>query len=362
MIQMQARTNCPGWYSFAVRMVGVLGALLTASAFIGLMGHNPLSVYWAMIEGAVGTVYRFKETVIEATPLLLCSLGIAAAFKMKFWNIGAEGQLLMGGVAATFCALNFGGLPSWLLLPLMMISGMIAGGIWGFIPAYFRAKFKTNETIFTLMLNYVALKIITYLQYGPWRDPAAMGFPKIPRFPVNAVLPKVLGIHGGWVIALVVAVIMYVFMKHSKKGYEISVVGESENTARYAGMNVGRVIMFTMLISGALAGLAGVIEASAVSKTLSIHLSGGIGYTAIITAWLSGLSAPVMVVVCFLFAAMIQGGDYIQMAYEIPQAAADLLQSIILFFVLGSEFFIRYRLIIRRPEKISTTREATHAE
>ncbi len=360
MIQMNARNDCPRWYSFSVRLAGVLGALLAASAFIAIMGHNPLAVYWALIEGALGSPYRFKETVIEATPLLLCSLGIAAAFKMKFWNIGAEGQLLMGGVAATFCALNFTTLPSWILLPLMMISGMIAGGLWGLVPAFFRAKFKTNETIFTLMLNYVALNIITYLQYGPWRDPAAMGFPKIPRFSPEAVLPKVLGIHGGWIIALVATVIMYIFMKHSKKGYEIAVVGESENTARYAGMNVGRIIMFTMFVSGALAGLAGVIQASAVSKTLSVHLSGGIGYTAIITAWLSGLSAPVMVIVCFLFAAMIQGGDYIQMAYQIPQAAADLLQSIILFFVLGSEFFIRYRVIIRHPKK-TATKEATHA-
>ncbi|NCD33896.1 MAG: ABC transporter permease [Spartobacteria bacterium] len=361
MIQMQSRTRCPGWQSFAFRMIGVLGALLVTSAFMRLMGHNPLSVYWAIIEGALGSPYRVKETVIEATPLLLCSLGIAVAFKMKFWNIGAEGQLLVGGIAATFCALHFGTLPSWLLIPLMMICGMIAGGIWGFIPAFFRARFKTNETIFTLMLNYVALKIITYLQYGPWRDPAAMGFPKIASFPPSAVLPKVLGVHCGWIIALVTAVIMYIFMKHSKKGYEISVVGESENTARYAGMNVGRVIMFTMVISGTMAGLAGVVQASAVSKTLSVELSSGIGYTAIITAWLSGLSAPVMVIVCFLFAAMIQGADYIQMAYEIPQAAADILQSIILFFVLGSEFFIRYRLIIRQPKK-QETKEVRHAD
>ena len=347
MIQMTARTHCPGWYSFAVRMAGVIGALIVASAFIALMGHNPVSVYWAMIDGAIGSNYRFKETIIEAVPLVLCSLGIAAAFRMKFWNIGAEGQLLVGGIAATFCALNFGGVPAIVLIPMMMVSGMICGGIWGLIPAYFRAHFKTNETIFTLMMNYVALKIITYLQYGPWRDPGALGFPKIPNFPVNAVLPRVFGVHCGWIIALIATAIMFVFMKHSKKGYEVAVVGESENTARYAGINVGRTIMFTMFVSGALSGLAGVLQASGVSKTLSVHLSDGVGYTAIITAWLSGLSAPVILVVCFLFAAMIQGGAFIQMAYEIPEAAATLLQSIILFFVLGSEFFIRYRVSFR---------------
>ncbi len=348
MIQMQTRTHCSGWYLFAVRLGAVLLALLTASIFVLVIKQNPLNVYWAMIEGAVGTRYRLCETVVKTVPLLLCSLGIAAAFRMKFWNIGAEGQLMVGSVAATFFALYCVHWPQPLLLSAMMIAGMIAGGIWGLIPAFFRARFKTNETIFTLMMNYVAFNIITYLQYGPWRDPRAMGFPKIATFDVNAVLPKVWNVHMGWIIALVMTAVMYVFMRHTKKGYEISVVGESENTARYAGMKVGGIIMLTMTISGAICGLAGMIEASAVSRTLSVHVSGGVGYTAIITAWLSGLSAPVMVVVCFLFAAMIQGGTYIQMAHHIPQSAANLLQAIILFFVLGSEFFIRYKLVFKR--------------
>ena len=348
MIQMQTRTHCSGCYLFAVRLGAVLLALLTASFFVLIIKQNPLEVYWAMIQGALGTKYRISETVVKTVPLLLCSLGIAAAFRMKFWNIGAEGQLMVGAIAATFFALNFTDWPRPLLLVTMGVAGMIAGGIWGIIPAYFRARFKTNETIFTLMMNDVAFNIITYLQYGPWRDPGAMGFPKIPTFAKVAVLPKVWNVHIGWIIALALALAMYVFMRHTKKGYEISVVGESENTARYAGMKVGRIIMLTMAISGAICGLAGMIEASAVSRTLSIHVSGGVGFTAIITAWLSGLSAPVMVVVCFLFAVMIQGGTYIQMAHNIPQAAANLLQAIILFFVLGSEFFIRYKLVFKR--------------
>ncbi|MDD4737204.1 MAG: ABC transporter permease [Kiritimatiellae bacterium] len=348
MIQMQTRTHCPGWYLFAVRFGAVFLALLTASIFILIIKQNPLQVYWAMIQGAAGTKYRISETIVKAVPLLLCSLGIAAAFRMKFWNIGAEGQLMVGSVAATFFALHGATWPQPLLLGSMMIAAILAGALWGLIPAFFRARFKTNETIFTLMMNYVALNIITYLQYGPWRDPRAMGFPKIPTFATNAVLPKVWNVHMGWIIALLVAVIMYVFMRHTKKGYEIAVVGESENTARYAGMKVGGIIMLTMAISGAICGLAGMIEASGVSRTLSVHVSGGVGYTAIITAWLSGLSAPVMVVVCVLFAAMIQGGTYIQMAHHIPQSAAQLLQAIILFFVLGSEFFTRYKLVFKR--------------
>jgi simple sugar transport system permease protein len=328
----------------AIRLTALLLALLTAALFILLLQHNPLSVYSSMIKGAIGSPYRLSETIRKSIPLIITSIGISLAFKMKFWNIGAEGQIIMGAFLASFCALRFPQLPAPLLLALMMAAGMLGGGLWALIPAFFKAKFKTNETIFTLMMNYIALKWITYLQYGPWKDPGALGFPKIPNFSPNAVLPKLWGIHIGWLIALVLVVVMHIFMHYTKKGYEITVTGESENTARYAGMNVGRIIMLTMFLSGGLCGLSGMIEASAINKTLSVEITRGVGYTAIITSWMSGLSAPVMVVVCFLFAGMIQGGAYIQMAFQIPQAAAEILQGLLLFFILGSEFFIRYQI------------------
>lgn len=350
MIHIETKTDCPRWQSFSFRAIAILLALIAAGIFILCIGKNPLDVYISMIQGAFGTKYRVTETIVKTIPMLLCSLGIAIAFRLKFWNIGADGQLMLGSIVCAYIALNFGHLPSYILIPLMFIAGTVAGALWGFIPAFFRANFKTNETIFTLMMNYVALKIIIYLQYGPWRDPAALGFPKIPNFPANAILPKVFGVNCGWIIALVLTAVVYIFMKHSKKGFEIAVVGESENTARYAGMNVKKVIMVTMLFSGGICGLAGVIQASGVSKTLTEHISGGVGYTAIITAWLSGLNPPVMIIVCLLFAAMIQGGSYIQMVYEIPQSVALLLQSTILFFVLGSEFFIRYKIRYKRAE------------
>ena len=351
MIKIEAQNNCPKCKAFTFRVIAILLALIVGGLFILCIHKNPLSVYSSMIEGAFGTKYRLTETIVKTIPMLLCSLGIAVAFKLKFWNIGAEGQLMMGAVVASYIALNYGSLPSYVLLPLMLVAGSVAGAVWGGIPAFFRAKFRTNETIFTLMLNYIALKIIVYLQYGPWRDPSALGFPKIPNFSPNALLPKAFGIHVGLLIALAATLILYVFMKHSKRGYEISVVGESENTARYAGMNVSRIIITTLLISGGLCGLAGVIEASGVSKTLSEYISGGVGYTAITTAWLSGLNPLVMPIVCFLFAAMVQGGSYIQMAQEIPQSVALILQSTILFFVLGSEFFIRYKVTFHKPNQ-----------
>ena len=352
MLRMSARTDCSRNEAILIRTGAIVLALTTVAFFIMLLGHNPFSVYISMIEGAFGSVYRITETIRKAIPLIIASLGISLAFRLKFWNIGAEGQIIMGAFGATFCALNFQSLPSYILLPVMGIASIICGGIWGAIPAYFRAKFRTNETIFTLMMNYIALKWLTYLQYGPWKDPGALGFPKIPGFTENAILPSFFGLHIGWIIAVILIIVLHIFVNHTKRGYEINVVGESENTGRYAGMNVKFIIIYTIFLSGGLCGLAGMIEASGVNKTLSVEITRGVGYTAIITSWLSSLRAPVIAVVCILFAAMIQGGTFIQMAFQIPQSAAQILQGMILFFVLGSEFFIRYRISIIKDNKV----------
>lgn len=345
MIKMVKRTDVTGIQAAQIRILSVILALMTSAAFILMLRHNPLEVYSSMLKGAFGTAYRLKETMIKTIPLVITSLGIMVAFKMKFWNIGAEGQILMGAFAASFVALQFPDLPKPLLLLLMTLGGMIGGGLWALVPAFFKAQFGTNETIFTLMMNYIAMKWVTYLQYGPWRDPKALGFPKIPNFSDNGILPKLFGVHIGWVIAAILVIIMYIFMHYTKKGYEVTVIGESENTARYAGMNVKKVILTALFISGAICGLTGMIQASAVNNTLAVEVSGGYGFTAIITTWLSGLSAVFVVIVSFLFAVLIQGGSFIQTAFQIPQAAAQILQGMILFFVLGSEFFIRYRMI-----------------
>jgi simple sugar transport system permease protein len=195
------------------------------------------------------------------------------------------------------------------------------------------------------MMNYIGLKWIMYLQYGPWKDPNSLGFPKIANFTDNAILPKLFGVHIGWVIALLLVAAIYIFLKHTKKGYEIAVIGESIDTARYAGINIKRTILIAILLSGGLCGLVGMIQASAVNNTLSVEVTGGIGYTAIITAWLASLSAPVILLVSILFAALLEGGSYIQTVFGIPQSAAQIMQGIILFFVLGSEFFVRYKFI-----------------
>lgn len=332
----------------SIRIGAIVLALAASSLFILLLSLNPIDVYLKMIQGAFGTAYRVKETIVKTIPLVITSLGIGIAFKMQFWNIGGEGQIAMGAFAASYFALYMNGMPKPLLLLVMILAGMLAGGLWALIPAFFKAQWGTNETIVTLMMNYIALKWVMFLQYGPWRDPNSLGFPKIANFPENAVLPKLFGVHIGWVFALILVIIVYIFINHTKKGYEIAVIGESMNTARYAGINIKKTILIAIMLSGGLCGLVGMIQASAVNYTLSVEITGGVGFTAIITAWLAALSAPLILIVSFLFAALLEGGSYIQTVFGIPQAAAEILQGLILFFVLGSEFFVRYKFVLVR--------------
>ncbi len=344
MLKIVKKKSCSKREVFFIQISAILLALVFSSIFIGVTGNNPIKVYISMLDGAFGSSFRFRETIINSIPLLITSLGISVAFKMKFWNIGAEGQFVMGAFLGSYFALNFNHLPKIILLPLMLLGGIVGGGLWGLIPAFFRAKFRTNETIFTLLMNYIAIKWITYLQYGPWKDPNGYGFPKIPKFKPNAILPKIGGVHIGLFIATILVVLVYYYINHTKQGYEVSVIGESENTAIYAGMKVDKIILRTIFISAAIAGLAGIIQASAVNKTLAVTIANGTGYTSIIIAWLSNLNAFIALIVSILFSAMVQGGAFIQMTHNIPASAAGVLQGTILFFVLGSQFFTVYKI------------------
>ncbi len=344
MMKISKRAELPRKQEMIIRAVAIVFSLVCAGLVILILGYNPLLVFREIVLGAVGTEMRIQQTIVKAIPLIITSLGILVAFKMKFWNIGGEGQIMMGAFGASLIALFGPAMPKPLMLLAMAVTAMVFGGLWAFIPAFFKAKFGTNETIFTLMLNYIAIKWVTYLQYGPWKDPASQGFPKIANFEPNAVLPSLFGVHIGWIISIILVVLVYIFINHTKKGFEITVVGESLETARYAGMNIKSIIITAMLISGGLCGLTGMIQASAIERTLTSALSGGYGFTAIITTWLGRLSAPVILVVCIAFAILLQGGAYLQIALSVPSAVAEMIQGIILFFVLGSEFFLQYRL------------------
>ncbi len=329
------------------QIISVVAALCAAAIIMLIIGINPLKFYSELINGALATKYRVSATLNKAIPLVILSLGTLVAFKMKFWNIGAEGQMCMGAFGAAYFALNFSYLPAYILLPLMALAGLVCGGIWSLIPALLKVKFGTNETLVTLMLNYIALRWITYLQYGPWREG---GFPKIPTFKPNAVLPSVFGIHIGWIIALVLTLVVYIMMSRTKFGYEISVLGESRATARYAGINVRRVTVWAVIISGALCGLAGMIQTSAVEKTLTEQFTGGLGFTAVITTHIARLSPPAVIVTSFLFAVLLAGGSFLETSMKIPNSMIYALQAVIIFFVLGSEFFLNYK-IVRRAGK-----------
>lgn len=347
------RDDIPRKKEIIIRTIAILLSLLCSGVILLAFRLDPLAIFKAIAEGALGTDLRVAQTIVKTIPLLITSLGIIVAFKMKFWNIGGEGQITMGALAATWVALNLSpAMPSVFKLLFMGIAAMIAGGIWAFIPAIFKAKMGTNETIFTLMMNYIAINFVTYLQYGPWMDKSAGGFPKIAPFPENAVLPSTFGVNIGWIIALICVALIYVFMNYTKKGYEITVVGESLETARYAGMNIKKIIVIAMFISGGICGLVGMIQAAAIEKTLVAGIANGYGFTAIITAWLSRLNPIAAIFVCFAFAMLLQGGAYIQIAMNVPAAVAQIVQGAVLFFVLGSEFFLQYKVIFGRSRKV----------
>ena len=347
-IRITLRTELSGVQEKLLRAAAAIAALVASGLIMALMGYNPFTVFSRILSGSLGTAYRFRETINKAIPLSILSLGTAAAFRLKFWNIGQEGQFYMGAFGASLIAFSFPDMPSPVLLPIMFVIGVIFGGLWSMIPALLKTSFSINETLVTLMLNYIAIKWISFLQYIKWKDPNALGFPKIARFSPNAVLPSLFNIHIGWVICLCLAVMLYFLFKRTKLGYEIDVAGQSSAAARYAGMNVFKITVIAVSLSGGLCGAAGMIQASAIERSLSEQLSGGLGFTSVIVAWLARLEPGAILIIAFCFSLLIQGGYFLQSSLQIPASIALVLQGIIIFFVLGSEFFIRYRFIRER--------------
>lgn len=328
-----------------IPLLSVLLALLVGGVFLMLTGREPIVVYQGMLTGAFGTSYGLSETVVKAIPLILAGLGVSLAFRMQLWNIGAEGQLYMGAFAASWLALAFPKAPVWVLLPAMFLAGFIGGGIWGMLPAIPRALFKVNETITTLMMNYIAILWVNYLVYGPWKDPNGYNFPLSAPFTEAAILPT-LGdsrIHFGLVIGLVAALIIFIMLRRTKWGFEVRVIGESPGAAKYAGINIFKNILLVMFLSGGLAGIAGMTEVSGVIQRLTPEISNGYGYTAIIIAWLSKLNPWAIIVVSFLFGGLQVGGYSVQSS-GVPAAIVAMLQGAILFFVLGGEILNRYEI------------------
>ncbi len=348
LIRISKRDGLVAWKAWLIRLAGLLCALIVAGLVIfALTKLNPAKVYIAMAEGAFGTPRRSWVTIRDAMMLLCIAVGLAPAFRMRFWNIGAEGQILIGGIATAAVMIYLGdSLSTPLMLIIMFAVSAIAGGLWGFIPAIFKAKFNTNETLFTLMMNYIALQLTSWC-VALWENPKGSNSIGIINPSSNAGwFPSIFGQQYtlNVIIVLTLAVGMFIYMRYSKQGYEISVVGESENTAKYAGIRVGRVIRRTMAISGAVCGLAGFIAVSGASHTISTSTAGGRGFTAIIVAWLSKFNTFVMIGVSFLLVFLEKGAGEIASRYNLNDYASQMVTGIILFFILGSEFFISYHV------------------
>ena len=358
LIRLAKREGMDKRTVWAIRVGSILLALLLGAVVIAISGVNPFKAYGTIITGALGKKTAIRQTVKIAVPLLGCALAIAPCFKMRFWNIGAEGQITAGAIAASYFALYWVGKgPSAVLLLIMGAAGAVAGGIWALIPAFFKARWNTNETLFTLMMNYIIIGVVKWLQGGPW-EKIPRGSQQIEQFASNACLPRVAGVYCGWIVVLALTVFMFLYMKYTKHGYEIAVIGESENTARYAGMNVGWVIMRTMFLSGAIAGVVGFLLVSGANNTLYSGVAAGAGFTAITVAWLAQLNPFAMVGISALLAVLQKGADTLNTQMGIPASLSDVITGVLLFFMLGCEFFINYKLVFRGAEERHKRKEA----
>ena len=304
-----------------------------------------------MIDGSFGTSRRIWALLQNIAILLCISLAVTPAFKMRFWNTGAEGQVLIGALATASCMILFGDkLPTLLLFPTMIIASIVAGAIWGLIPAVFRAKWNTNETLFTLMMNYIAIQIVSFFAYI-WSVPKGSGQVGIINSSTKAGWLPSIGGHDYLINIIIVAVLtaaVFIYLRYSKHGYEIQVVGESENTARYIGIDVKKVIIRTMLLSGAICGIAGFLLVSGTDHTFSRELAGGRGFTAIMVSWLAKFNPIYMIITSFIIVFLQRGAGEISTTFGLNDSFSDILTGIIIFFIIGSEFFINYS--IKRSE------------
>ena len=345
------RSSMPKWQGWLIRILSVVAALVICGIVtVVLTGENPIQVYAKMVDGAIGTERRLWALAQNTAMLLCVALAVTPAFKMKFWNIGAEGQVLAGGLATAACMIFLGDKLSPVVLMLVMIvSSIVAGAVWAFIPAFFKAHWNTNETLFTLMMNYIAMCIVSYFSYE-WSVPKGSGHIGVINEATGAGwLPKI----GGKaylcniLIVAVITVFMYIYLKYSKHGYEIAVVGESTNTARYVGINVKKVIIRTMIISGALCGIAGFLLVSGTDHTVNRDTAGGRGFTAIMVSWLAKFDPIYMILTSLLIVFLERGAGEISTTFGLNDSFSEIITGIIIFFIIGSEFFVNYQLKFR---------------
>lgn len=354
LLHIVKRVDMPWYFSWCVRAVAIILALV----FCGLIStivtkDNPIQIFATIIDGSFGSSRKFM-VLLQNTAMLLCvALALTPAFKMRFWNIGGEGQALIGALAAAACMILMKNQSNWVVIPCMVIASICAGALWGAIPAFFKAKFGTNETLFTLMMNYVAIQLVAYFSVV-WENPKGSGNigvinpnTKIGWFPDLFGSKYALNI----LIVALLTIGLYIYLNYSKHGYEISVVGESERTARYVGIKVEKIIIRTMLISGAICGLAGLLLVGGTNHTLNSSIVDGRGFTAVMVSWLAKFNPIWMILTSFLLVFLGRGAGEIATDFGLNASFGDILTGIILFFIIGCEFFINYKISLTKSSK-----------
>ncbi len=351
LIHISRRTELPWYRAWIVRALALVAALLLCAVVTTLLtGVNPLQVYVTIFKGSFASARRFWDMLQKLSILLCVSLAVTPAFRMRFWNIGGEGQVLVGGLASAACMILLGGkIPNWALILLMTVCSIAAGAVWGGIPAVFKAKWNTNETLFTLMMNYVAIQLVRYFCVV-WESPKGSGtIGMINQATQAGWLPE---IGNKYLLKIIVVAILtvgvYIYLNYSKHGYEIAVVGESERTARYVGIKVEKVIVRTMLLSGAICGIAGLLLVGGTDHTITDTIAGGRGFTAVMVSWLAKFNPIWMILTSFLLVFLDKGASEISAMFSLNQSFSDILTGIILFFIIGSEFFINYQIHFRK--------------
>ena len=355
LFHIAKRDALPWYQATLIRGCAILLALVVCALVTMLMtGENPFSIYATIFKGAFGTARKTWVTFQNLAVLLGISLAVTPAFKMRFWNIGAEGQVLIGCLATAACMICLGDkIPNALLILISLLAALVAGGIWGLLPAFFKAKWNTNETLFTLMMNYIATQLSAFFIIV-WEVPKGAGKIGIINQNSEAGWLPVIGGQKYLLIILVVAiltVLMYIYLNYRKHGYEIAVVGESQRTASYAGIKVERVIIRTMLLSGAVCGLMGFLLTAGTDHTLTTTIVGGRGFTAVMVSWMAKFNPIVMIFTSLLLVVLGRGASEISSTFSLNQSFSDILTGIILFFIIGSEFFITYQVSLRKNGK-----------
>ena len=347
------RDDLPWHKVWGIRLIAILLALVLCSIVtVTLTKLNPLDVFGAVMKGAFGSKRKTWVTMQNTSVLLLIALAVTPAFRMRFWNVGGEGQILMGCWAAAACMILLTDkVPEWVLIAVMTVSSIASGALWAAIPAYFKAKWNTNDTLFTLMMNYIATQLVACFAIV-WENPKGSGTIGIIN---NASEFGWIQIGNKYLLPIIVALVMtiatYIYLHYTKHGYEIAVVGESERTARYIGIKVERVMMRTLLLSGGLCGLVGLILVAGINHTLTTTLAGGRGFTAVMVSWMSHFNPFTMILTSFLLVFLNRGASEIATAFSLNTSFSDILIGIIIFFIIGCEFFIRYQVSFRSSGK-----------